>query len=389
MVFVTCGMIAVLSVEYLSFDVTASKPRFHRSAGNRLGVMAGDPVVATAMQDQMARLLAAARAGDGAAFDALAGGYVRELRVHCYRMLGSVQDAEDVVQETLLRAWRKLDSFQGRAPVRAWLYKIATNSCLDLLDQRARRVLPAALVGPADPSVEPAPPMTEVTWLQPYPDRLLEPADPAADPAVHYDRREAIELAFVAAVQYLPARQRATLLLCDVLGWPAKQTAQLLDTSPASVTSALQRARATLAAKLPPDARDRRLEASSAEEAALVARYVRAWHAADVDALVALTRADVAMAMPPTPSWYRGRDDVGTYLSRLFTGEWAGRLRLVPTRANTQPALAVYARHGDVYHAFALKVLTVREGLITQITGFVEPDLFGWFDLPAGPVPLP
>jgi RNA polymerase sigma-70 factor (ECF subfamily) len=298
-------------------------------------------------------------------------------------MLGNVHDADDVVQETLLRAWRRLDAFQGRASVRAWLYKIATNACLDLLDQRARRLLPAALVPPADPSVETAPPMTEVAWLQPYPDALWEPVDAAADPAVRYDRREAIELAFVAAVQYLPARQRATLLLCDVLGCSAKETAHLLDTSAASVTSALQRARATLTAKLPPDARDRRLAPSTADEAALVTRYVRAWHAADVDGLVALMRADVEMAMPPTPSWYRGRDDVGAYLTRLFGRIGAGQLRLVPTRANAQPAFAVYARDGKEHQAFAVKVLTVRQRVITHITGFVEPDLFAWFGLPA------
>jgi len=333
-------------------------------------------------QDPVAELLAAARAGDGDAFDALTGPYVRELRAHCYRMLGGVHDAEDVVQETLLRAWRRLDGFQGRASVRAWLYKIATNACLDLLDSRARRVLPSALVPPSDPSAEPAPPMTDVAWLQPYPVVLWEPVDAGADPAVGYDRREAIELAFVAAVQYLPARQRATLLLCDVLGCSAKETARVLETSTASVTSALQRARATLAAKLPPDARDRHMAASSADEAALVARYLRAWHAADIDALVALMRADVDMAMPPTPSWYHGRDNVGVYLARLFAGD-GGRLRLVETRANAQPALAVYARDGSEHHAFAVKVLTVHGGLITQITGFVDPDLFAWFGLPA------
>ena len=343
--------------------------------------MPAEVALAASAPDPTAGLLAAARAGDGDAFAALTRPYVPQLRAHCYRMLGNLHDAEDVVQETLLRAWQRLNGFQARAPVRAWLYKIATNACLDLLNHRARRVLPPVLVAPADPSAEPAPPMTEVAWLQPYPDVLWEPVDAAADPAAGYVRREAIELAFVAAVQYLPARQRATLLLCDVLACTAKETARILDTSRASVTSALQRARGTLAAKLPPNARDQHLMPASADEAALVARYVRAWHAADVDALVALMRADVEMAMPPTPSWYGGRDHVGTYLAHLFTGN-PDRLRLVATRANTQPALAVYSRDGAEYQAFAIKVLTLHNGLISQITGFVDPELFTWFALP-------
>jgi RNA polymerase sigma-70 factor (ECF subfamily) len=325
-------------------------------------------------------LLTAAAAGDGAAFRQLTDPYRRELTVHCYRMLGSLEDAEDAVQDTIVKAWRRLAGFEGRSSLRAWLYRIATNVCLDALDHRSRRVLPAAIAGPADPAVPPAPDDHDVPWLQPYPDALLDPADPDTDPALVAVRREHVELAFVAAIQHLPARQRAILLLRDVLGYTATETADLLDSSPAAVHSALQRARATVDAGLPVAARHR----PTGDVADLVDRYLRAWHAADIPALVALLRTDAQMAMPPTPSWYRGRDAITVYLRQLFGSPFGRQLRLVPTAANRQPALAVYAPDGPdgPLRPFAIKVFTVDGSLISGITGFVTPRLFPAFGLP-------
>jgi RNA polymerase sigma-70 factor, ECF subfamily len=328
-------------------------------------------------------LLSAAMAGDAEAFRVLTAPYRRELLVHCYRMLGSLDDADDAVQETLLKAWRRLAGFEGRSALRAWLYRIATNVCLDALDHRGRRILPTAILSPADPHLPPDRDDVETPWLQPFPDALLEVADPdpLADPAMAVVRREHIELAFIAALQYLPVRQRAVLMLREVLGFSAAETAEILDTTPASVNSALQRARSTLDTRLPGG---EAALSSPAEQADLVARYVQAWHAQDVPSLVALLREDASMAMPPTPSWYQGRDHIGIYLRQLFASRLGGDLRLVPTGANRQPALAVYApaRNGNEYQPFAIKVLTVNGGLIVAITGFVYPGLFGRFALP-------
>ena len=327
-------------------------------------------------------LLSAAVAGDAQAFRRLTAPHRRELVVHCYRMLGSLDDAEDAVQETLLKAWRRLAGFEGRSTLRAWLYRIATNVCLDALEHRARRIMPTAIIGPADPHLPSDTEDAETPWLQPFPDTLLDVADPdpLADPAAAVVRREHIELAFIAAVQYLPARQRAVLMLREVLGMSTAETADLLDTTPASVNSALQRARTTLDARLGGNA----ALSSPAEQTDLVARYVRAWHAQDVPALVALLREDAHMTMPPTPSWYQGRDQIGIYLRQLFASPWGQDLRLVPTGANRQPALAVYApaKDSNGYQPFAIKVLTMHGGLIAAITGFVQPGLFSKFALP-------
>ena len=325
----------------------------------------------------------AAIAGDSEAFRALIAPYRRQLLVHCYRMLGSLDDAEDAVQETLLKAWRRLAGYEGRSTLRAWLYRIATNVCLDALDHSGRRILPTAIHSPADPHLPPDLDDVETPWLQPFPDALLEAADPdpLADPATAVVGREHIELAFIAAVQYLPARQRAVLMLREVLSFSAAETADILETTPASVNSALQRARSTLDAR-PPDA-DAALP-SPVEEADLVARYVQAWHAHDVPSLMALLREDASMAMPPTPSWYQGRDHIGIYLRQLFASPLGGDLRLVPTGANRQPAFAVYipAGDGNGYQPFAVKVLTVNRGFIAAITGFVYPGMFGRFAVP-------
>ena len=326
-------------------------------------------------------LLAVAAAGDERAFERLTAPYRRELLVHCYRMLGSLDDADDAVQETLVKAWRGLAGFEGRSSVRAWLYRIATNACLDALDHRARRILPTAIVAPADPHRPPDPDDPDVPWLQPYPDTLLDWADsdPQADPATAVERREHIALAFIAAVQYLAPRPRAVLLLREVLGFSAAETAGILATTPASVNSALQRARSALRERLPTAGGP---PTAPAEQAELVARYLRAWHAKDVPALIAVLREDAHMAMPPTPSWYQGRDSIGQYLRQLFASPWGVDLRATLTGANGQPALAVYAPTEHLHVPFAIKVLTIQGGLITAITGFVHPGLFDRFGLP-------
>jgi RNA polymerase sigma-70 factor (ECF subfamily) len=307
-------------------------------------------------------LVAAARRGDGDAFRTLTEPHRRALHVHCYRMLGSVHDADDAVQETMLRAWRRLETYAGRASVRAWLFGIATNACLDALRQRPRRLLPAAVAGAADPRAIPAPPL-EIAWLEPYPDRLLDPQEA-------FDERERIRLAFVAAVQHLPPRQRAVLLLRDVLGWSAKEVAEQLDATVASVNAALARARSSLR-HLPPDERP-----ASEDEAAVVARYVAAWEAADVPALAALLSEDVRLAMPPTPSWYDGKASVSEFLEATFAR--FPHLHLVRTRANGSEAVAVY----DGRDPLAIKVFELGRTGIREITGFADPRLFPRFGLP-------
>lgn len=319
-------------------------------------------------------LVARACAGDRDAFAALVGPYQRGVHVHCYRMLGSLQEAEDLLQETLLRAWQALGGFEGRASFRGWLYRIATNACLDALKRRRRRVLPDLHAAPADPTVSPEPAAEEVPWLEPYPDRLLDEHG-EADPERRYLTREAIELTFVTAIQRLSPRQRAALILRDALGFSARETAAMLEASLASVNGALHRARAAV------DGHARR-PVLAAEESELVARYVRAWEDADIDGLVALLCEDARMTMPPTPSWYLGRDAIATFLAGFFAGEAGADTRLVPTAANRQSALAVYSRLPDgVYEPLAVKVLTIDGGLVSAVTGFTDPALLPFFDL--------
>jgi RNA polymerase sigma-70 factor, ECF subfamily len=333
-------------------------------------------------------VVAAARAGDESAFAALVERHRAELRVHCYRMLGSLDEAEDLVQETFLRAWKHLAGFEGRSSLRAWLYRIATNACLDALEGRARRVLPHHLAGPSDPSVA-LPPRTDIPWLQPFPERLLEPVAPSeGQPDVAAVARETIELAFLAAIQHLPPRQRAVLILRDALGWPARQTAALLEGSVASVNSALQRARATLREHLP----ERRLEwAPSARpterEREVLRRYVDAVERADLAAVAALLADDVRATMPPWPMWHQGRDTVVASLAASWdpgAPAYVGRFRMLPTRANRQPAVAVYLRGpGDPgYCACAIEVLRTEDGRIAEMTAFHDPGLFAAFALP-------
>jgi RNA polymerase sigma-70 factor (ECF subfamily) len=336
--------------------------------------------------NEEATVLDAVRRGDEAAFVARAERYRRQLQVHCYRMLGSVEDAEDLVQETLLRAWKGRAGFEGRSMFRTWLYRIATNACLNALERQPRRITPPDM-GPAgdDPHTDLIQ-SPELPWLQPYPDYLLEPSAPTdAEPEAMAVKRETIELAFLAAIQHLPPRQRAILLLRDVLGWSAQETAGLLDTSMTSVKSSLQRARATMRKRLP----HRRLDwawahAPSDEERAVLSRYMAVYERHDAAALTALLREDARQTMPPVPTWFDGRDMIVAVKAWWLGPSREGDFRVLPTAANRQPAAAIYLRrYGDAeYHLVAMEVLRIEDGLIVEITSFL-PDLITAFDLPA------
>lgn len=315
-----------------------------------------------------------AQRGTDGQFAGLIDGYRDELKVHCYRMLGSLTDAEDHVQETMLRAWRHRAGFSGRSSIRAWLYRIATNACLDTLRTHPERVVP---VGAGSP------PPSEIPWLQPYPDQLLDRAAPGAnEPDAMVVARETIELAYLAAIQLLPPNQRAVVILRDVLDWSAMETADLLGTSVASVTSALQRGRRTLREHRPPEpAGWTPPREPTAEERALLQRYIDAHARADADALVAMMREDVRFTMPPQPVHYAGRAEVGAFLGDSL--RTAGEFRLVATTANRMPAAANYLREpGDTqFRALSLDVLRFRDGQLAEITTF-EPSLFSYFGLP-------
>jgi RNA polymerase sigma-70 factor (TIGR02960 family) len=326
-------------------------------------------------------LVARARAGDGEAFRELTEPYRRELQVHCYRMLGSFQDAEDTLQETLLAAWQGLGGFiEERASLRTWLYKIATNRCLNALRSASRRPAKEWDV----PNIEPPEPtrLGEVVWLQPYPDDLLEDAAGVPPgPEARYEQAEAISLAFVTALQVLPPRQVAVLILRDVLGFHASEVAGMLDSTVESVTSALKRARASLQRRLPPaDGRQPPPAFGSPPEEAIVAKFVRAWESADLDALVALLTDDVFISMPPLPFEYEGRDVVARFCAILFGA--GRRFDLVPARANGQPAFGVYLRTADgIRHGTGLYVLTLTGDRICAMTRF-EASVLPWFGLP-------
>src|SRR5712691_9159149 len=317
-------------------------------------------------------LLPALRAGDERAFQRLTDRYHRELLVHCYRMLGSFHDAEDVLQETLLRAWRGLESFEGRSALRPWLYRIATNVCLDAIASRRRRALPNGTNPAADAGVPLPGPIKEPLWIEPMPDTLID-LRPAVNPEAHYDARESVTLAFLATLQTLPGRQRATLILRDVLGWRANEVADLLETSVAAVNSALHRARVSMKAYR---SHLRSADASGADNeqtAALLSRYVDAWHAADAAGLVALLREDALITMPPLPLWYQGRVAIRWFFeTQLFIGEAAGRFRLAATAANGSPAFATYQRdESGVYRLGALQVLTLEGTQVAEIHDFL------------------
>ena len=312
-------------------------------------------------------------------FTELTGTYRRELLAHCYRMLGSIDEAEDVVQETYLRAWRSYDGFEGRSSARTWLYRIATNACLTAIERRGRRPLPSGLGAPStDPDV-PLVAGPEVAWLQPYPDVLL--GDLPDDPAAVAMSRAGIRLAFVAALQHLSARSRAVLILRDVLQWSAAEVAELLGTTPTAVHSALRRARADVARSTP--AVDDVAEPGEAERRGLVERFAEAIERADAAAVAELLRADATLEMPPLLTWFVGRDPVARFLGANLLLE-PGGLRTVRTRANDQDALGVYSRGPDgVHRAHAVIVLTVSPTGITRMVAFQDPGLFPAFGLPS------
>ena len=366
-------------------------------------VLVNDSTVSAAHWQTFLGAAKRAKGSDSEAFQQLAGPYQREIQLHCYRMLGSLQDAEDIAQETLLRAWRGLDRFEGRSSFRSWLYRIATNACLNALAKRAnlRRMLPEMQGAPFDASQTPegAPP-TEIPWLEPYPDVALEGVpDDAPGPDARYELHESVQLAFVAAIQHLPPRQRAVLLLRDVLGWSANETAVLLDTSVASANSALQRARTTLGKQFPSGV-PTTLPVPDEQQRTLLDRYVQAWEGADLDAFGALLREDATLSMPPWPHWYRGHAAIRAF----YRWAWGldghesksgprplatrGASRLVPTAANGQPAFALYSRSPEdsAWHARAIQVLALQGETITAMTNFVRPigpRLFAAFGLPA------
>ena len=345
-----------------------------------------DPRAMTAGATALEPDVAAARNGDAAAFAALTERYRAELQLHCYRMLGSFQDAKDLVQETFLRAWSKRASYEARSTFRAWLYGIATNACLDALRRRPKRVLPPDVAGAADPT-EPPHPVTDLPWLEPFPDLLLEQAAANDDePEAKLLARETTELAFLAAIQHLPPRQRAILIMRDVLDWSARQTAASLETTVSSVNSALQRAHATLAKHLPSRMETPSTAAVSASEQALLEGLIEAWERADASAVAALLREDARLVMPPTPSWFDGREAIRTFFAEFAFGPgFQRRVRVLATRANRQPAMAVYlsGRAGGPRKAFALVVLRIEHEAIAEMTLFHMPELFGAWGLPA------
>jgi RNA polymerase sigma-70 factor (ECF subfamily) len=327
-----------------------------------------------------ADLLGRAQAGDDAAFGELLGPYRRELQVHCYRMLGSLQDAEDVLQEVLLAAWQDLPRFERRSSLRTWLYRIATHRCLNALRSARRRPQtdwpPPGLTLP-EPSR-----LGEVLWLEPYPDAFLEGlADRTRGPEARYEAWEGISLAFITAVQLLPPRQRAVLILRDALGFGARDVAQMLDSTEGSVTSALKRARATMQQNRPAR-QELAPPAGSAAEAELVAQLTRAYEVADVDELIALLTEDVLLTMPPTPLEYAGRELVARFLTAVVF-EPGLRFRMIPTRANGQPALGVYARApvAAVFEPTGVLVFTLTGAKVSAITRF-GASVLRWFDLP-------
>ena len=309
-----------------------------------------------------------------ASFDALVGPYRRELKAYCYRMLGSQHEAEDLVQETLLRAWRGIERFEGRGSVRGWLYRIATNACLTALAARAssHRVLPDSQ-GPPTTKMPEGRPNTDVLWLEPYPDSELDGLpDEAPGPAARYELADSVRLAFVAAIQHLPPRQRAVLLLCDVLGWSANEVAFLLGGSIASVNSALQRARSTLSG-LQSMEHPRVPSAPTARQRSLLERYVQAWERKDLEGFVGLLRNDASYRMPPWGLWYDGRDSIRVFFETVWKSY--GAFRLLPTSANRQPAFAIYARAeaDTVWKAHSIQVLDLDDDAIVTLTKFVAP----------------
>jgi RNA polymerase sigma-70 factor, ECF subfamily len=329
-------------------------------------------------------LLAAAGRGDEGAFERLLAPYRGELQAHAYRMLGSPHDAEDAMQETMLRAWRGIDRFEGRSSLRSWLYTIATNASLRLIERRPKRVLPIDLGPPADPHGELSKPLVESVWIEPFPDERLASDETEASPAERYEQRENVELAFMAALQRLPGLQRAALILTDVLGFSPAEVAEALDTTPTAIYSALQRARKATEEQLPNETQQKRLDEIGEDRVRdIINRFMQAWEAADVDRIRALLTDDCVWAMPPWSEWFSGREAIAEFLPRgpMRPGR---RWRLIPTQANGQPAFGAYWIDDEGrLRAEGIVVLDLNEqGEISQITSFRDPGLFASFGLP-------
>jgi RNA polymerase sigma-70 factor, ECF subfamily len=334
--------------------------------------MAGDRALEPGVLD-------AARSGDKEAFRLIVEPYRAAIHAHCYRMLGSVFDADDALQETLLRAWRALPKFRGQELLRPWLYRIATNVCIDVLERSRKRGLPSEHGRPARPNDEPGERLAESLWLEPYPDQAAGLEDGYASPEARYEQREAVELAFVAALQHLPASQRAVLLLRDVLGFSAKETASTLDTTVASVNSALQRARRRVHERMPARSQQATLRSLGDERVrAIVKSYLDAWERGDVAALAAMLAEDATFAMPPYLTWWRGREVIAAFAAEPSH-------RYLPTQANGQAANAAYRWDAEKssYVAEALEVLTLEGAQVREMTAFMMPTIFHRFGLPA------
>ncbi len=332
------------------------------------------------MQGQSPDELSAAQSGDQAAFARLVQPYRRELRAHCYRMAGSIHDADDLMQDSLLRVWKGLPRFERRANLRTWLYRVTTNACLDALEKRSGRMLPMDLGPAAGPNTTIGPPRLDPIWLEPCPSDLDASLSPAAD--VRYDQRESVALAFLVALQLLPPKQRAVLILRDVLGWQADECAELLELSVASVNSALQRARDTIEQRRGDRASP---EVVDAETSALLGQYVKAWELADVRTLVALLREDATLAMPPLSEWIQGATAIGASIGGMvFSPAGPGAFQMVRTDANGLPAFAAYQRDPESgeFRATAIHLLEVRQGRVASIVAFLNPSLFEVFGLP-------
>jgi RNA polymerase sigma-70 factor (ECF subfamily) len=306
-----------------------------------------------------------------AEFEALVARHRRELRAHCYRMLGSVHDADDALQDALLGAWRGLAGFEARSSMVSWLYRIATNACLQRIARRPQRLVVPDYRPAASPDAEVEAPVMEVPWIEPYPD----------DPEASYEQRELVELAFIAALQHLPATQRAALILREVLGFTAAEVAEMLDATVASVNSALERARANLATRMPANSQQATLrELRTDGQQALVAAFVDAWGRGDAGAIVAMLARDARFTMPPIPTWFAGREAIGRFLAeRVFATPW----RLVPMWASGQLAFACY--QGPAFGLGALQVVTVQGREIVEMTGFLDPAVHAHFSIPALP----
>jgi RNA polymerase sigma-70 factor (ECF subfamily) len=328
------------------------------------------------------RTIAAARDGDELAFARLIEPYRHELYAHCYRMLASSADAEDALQDALLGAWRGLPRFEGRSSLRSWLYTIATNACLRTIERRPKRVLPVDYGPSADPQDPMAEPLVESVWIEPFADAML--AD-SSTPDARYEQHEAVELAFIAAIQHLPGRQRAVLLLRDVLGFSARETADVLDTTAVSIDSALQRAHKSVDARLPERSQQETLSALGDRELKqLVEGFVAAWERSDIDALVSMLADDAVVAMPPEPTWFVGRDAIAKFLATIPLAATSPRHRLVATRANGQLAFGDYSwqAEANAFVRHAITVLSLRGAEIEQLTFFRTTDAFTGFDLP-------